>query len=81
LPGYESVLWQALCAPADTPASIVTRLNGEVNAILKEASVGQTFAKMGVEPQPSTSQQLADRIAAETKKWHEVIVAAGIKPQ
>jgi len=81
LPGYESVLWQALYAPAGTPAPIVTRLNSEVNAILKDAAVMQTFAKMGVEPQPSTPQQLADRIAAETKKWHEVIVAAGIKPQ
>ena len=81
LPGYESVLWQALYAPADTPASIVTRLNGEVNAILKNAGVLQTFAKMGVEPEPSTPQQLADRIAAETKKWHNVIVGAGIKPQ
>jgi len=81
LPGYESVLWQALYAPAGTPSAIVTRLSGEVDAILKDASVLQTFAKMGVEPQPSTPQQLADRIAAETKKWHEVIVAAGIKPQ
>jgi len=81
LPGYESVLWQALYAPAGTPTPIIARLNGEVNAILKDAAVMQTFAKMGVEPQPSTPQQLADRIAAETKKWHEVIVAAGIKPQ
>jgi tripartite-type tricarboxylate transporter receptor subunit TctC len=81
LPGYESVLWQALYAPAGTPQAIVTRLNGEVNAILKDPSVVQTFAKMGVEPQPSTPQQLGDRIAVETKKWHEVIVAAGIKPQ
>jgi len=81
LPGYESVLWQALYAPAGTPAPIVTLLNGEVNAILKNAGVLQTFAKMGVEPEPSTPQQLADRIAAETKKWHDVIVGAGIKPQ
>ena len=81
LPGYESVLWQALYAPAGTPAPIVTLLNGEVNAILKYAGVLQTFAKMGVEPEPSTPQQLADRIAAETKKWHDVIVGAGIKPQ
>jgi tripartite-type tricarboxylate transporter receptor subunit TctC len=81
LPGYESVLWQALYAPAGTPAPIVARLNGAVNAILRDAGVMQTFAKMGVEPQPSTPQQLAERIAGDMKKWHEVIVAAGIKPQ
>jgi tripartite-type tricarboxylate transporter receptor subunit TctC len=36
---------------------------------------------MGVEAEPSTPQALADRIAADIKKWHEVIVAAGIHPQ
>jgi tripartite-type tricarboxylate transporter receptor subunit TctC len=81
LSGYESVLWQALYAPVGTPAPIVARLNAEVNAILRDDAVLQTFAKIGVEPQPSTPQQLADRIAAEIQKWHEVIVAAGITPQ
>ena len=37
LPGYESVLWQAIYAPAGTPAPIVTRLNAETNAILHDS--------------------------------------------
>jgi tripartite-type tricarboxylate transporter receptor subunit TctC len=81
LPGYESVLWQAIYAPAGTPASIVTRLNAEVNAILHDAAAVDALAKLGVEAQPSTPQQLADRIAADLKKWHDVIVSAGIAPQ
>jgi tripartite-type tricarboxylate transporter receptor subunit TctC len=81
LPGYESVLWQALYAPAGTPAPIVTRLNAEVNAILHDAAAVDALAKLGVEAQPGTPQQLADRIAADLKKWHGVIVSAGIAPQ
>lgn len=81
LPGYESVLWQAIYAPAGTPAAIVSRLNTEVNAILREQDVVAALAKIGVEAEPSTQQQLADRIAADIKKWREVIVGAGIKPQ
>ncbi len=81
LPGYESVLWQALYAPAGTPAPIITRLNAEVNAILREPNTVDALAKMGVEAEPTTAQQLADRIAAELKKWHEVVVSAGIQPQ
>jgi tripartite-type tricarboxylate transporter receptor subunit TctC len=81
LPGYESVLWQALYAPAGTPAAIVTRLNSEVNAILHDAAAVDALAKLGVEAQPGTPQQLADRIAADLKKWHDVIVSAGIQPQ
>ncbi len=39
------------------------------------------LAKIGVEAEPSTQQQFADRIAADIQKWREVIAGAGIKPQ
>ena len=78
LPGYESVLWQGLYAPAGTPPAIVSRLNTEVNAILHDGDAVGALAKLGVEAQPSTPQQFADRISADLKKWHDVIVSAGI---
>jgi len=81
LPGYESVLWQAIYAPAGTPSPVTGRLNTEVNAILHDAATVAALAKLGVEAEPSTPQGLTDRIAADLKKWHEVIVSAGIKPQ
>jgi len=81
LSGYEAVLWQAIYAPAGTPPAIVDRLNKEVNALLREDGVIAALAKVGVEAEPSTQNELAQRIAAEIKKWREVIVAAGIKPQ
>jgi tripartite-type tricarboxylate transporter receptor subunit TctC len=81
LPGYEAVLWQALNAPAGTPAPILARLNAETDALLHESKTTGALAKVGVDADPSTPQQLADRIAADIKKWHEVIVSAGIKVQ
>jgi tripartite-type tricarboxylate transporter receptor subunit TctC len=78
LPGYETVLWQALYAPAGTPAAIVTRLNGEVNAILHEDALVAALAELGVAAEPSTPEALAGRIAADIRKWHDVIVGAGI---
>jgi tripartite-type tricarboxylate transporter receptor subunit TctC len=59
----------------------VTRLNAEVNAILHDSDAVGELAKLGVEAQPSTPQQFSDRIAADLKKWHDVIVSAGIQPQ
>jgi len=52
-----------------------------VNAILHDSAAVDALAKLGVEAQPGTAQQLADRISADLKKWHDVIVSAGIQPQ
>lgn len=81
LPGYEAVLWQALNAPAGTPAPILARLSAQTNALLREPGTVNALAKIGVEARSSTPQQLADRIAADMRKWNDVIVSAGIKAQ
>jgi tripartite-type tricarboxylate transporter receptor subunit TctC len=81
LSGYEAVLWQAINAPAGTPAAIVSKVNAAINALLAEPDTIGAMTKVGVEVQPSTPQQLADRVATDLKKWHDVIAAAGIKPE
>jgi len=81
LSGYEAVLWQAINAPAGTPAAIVTKVNSAINALLAEPDTIAAMNKVGVEVQASTPQQLAERVAADAKKWHDVITAAGIKAE
>jgi tripartite-type tricarboxylate transporter receptor subunit TctC len=81
LSGYECVLWQAIYAPAGTPAAIVAELNAAVSVVLHEPPAIEALAKLGVEAGPSTPQQFADRINADLKKWSDVIAAAGIPRQ
>jgi tripartite-type tricarboxylate transporter receptor subunit TctC len=80
-PGYEAVLWQAIYAPAGTPAAIVTRLNADLNAILRDPATVEALARLGVEAQPGSPEDLAARISADIKKWRDVIASAGIQPQ
>jgi tripartite-type tricarboxylate transporter receptor subunit TctC len=79
LPGYECTLWQAMVAPAATPAAIVARLNREVTAVLEDPEVRAAFAKQGVEPEPGPPEALGARIRAELAKWREVIGSTGIR--
>jgi tripartite-type tricarboxylate transporter receptor subunit TctC len=79
LAGYEAVLWQAINAPAGTPEAIVTRVNRAVNELLTERETITAMTKVGVEAQASTPRQLADRVAADFKKWRDVIVGSGLK--
>ena len=79
LPGYESSLWQAIVAPAGTPAAIVARLNRETVAVLNDPEILAAFAKHGVEAVPGSPDALAARIRDDVKKWRDVVTSAGIK--
>src|SRR5712691_8695522 len=79
LPGYECTLWQAMVAPAATPAAIVARLNREITAILDDGDLRAAFAKQGVDAEPGTPDALGARIRDDVKKWREVITSAGIR--
>ena len=81
LPGYETLFWQGIIAPAATPAPILQRLNIEMNLVLRQGDVVDALAKIGVEPEPTSPEAFAARIAADLRKWHDVIVSAGIQAQ
>ncbi len=77
LPGYESVGWFGILAPAGTPAPVVQRLNAEITAVLKSSEVRERFAAAGLEPLPSTPEEMADFMKSESVKWARVIKESG----
>jgi tripartite-type tricarboxylate transporter receptor subunit TctC len=81
VPGYESVAWFGLVAPAGTPKEVISRLHKEVAAILSTPDVKQRFARDGTEVVASSPEEFAAFIRAETVKWGKVVKAAGIQPE
>ena len=77
LPGYEVTQWWGLLGPAGLPAGIVSRLNTELNAILREAEVRERFAGEGADPLPNTPEWFASHMKSETAKWAKVVRASG----
>jgi tripartite-type tricarboxylate transporter receptor subunit TctC len=67
--------------PAATPTAIVARLNREIGIVLRDPATVAAFAGQGVDPEPSTPPELAQRIRGDVAKWHDLIVAAGISAQ
>ena len=47
VPGYEASTWNGVCAPKNTPAEIVDRLNREINAGLADPRLKTRLAEMG----------------------------------
>ena len=81
VPGYESVAYFGVFAPAGTPATIVTRLNAELAKIVRTPDVKAKLLELGSDPVGSTPQEFARVIRAEREKWAKVIQEANVKPQ
>ena len=80
-PKLMSSTWFALLAPRGTPPEIITKMNAEVNKILKDPAFQKKLADIGATPLGGTPKDLATHLASELDKWGTVIKAAGIKPQ
>ncbi len=81
VPGFESVQWYSLIAPAKTPRPIIERLNREVVAYLKLPEVQEKLVADGTEVVGTTPEEFAAFLREETVKWASVAKAAGIKPE
>ena len=78
-PKLQVYTWYAMLTPAKVPVEIVTRLNGEVNAILGLAEVRDLLDKQGLVPVGGPAARLADLIRLELERWPRVVANAGIK--
>jgi tripartite-type tricarboxylate transporter receptor subunit TctC len=78
LPGYESVGWFGLLAPAHTPPDIIDKLNKAVVAIMATQEVKDHMAKLGAEPEPQTPDEFARYINADVAKWAALVKEQGI---
>jgi tripartite-type tricarboxylate transporter receptor subunit TctC len=72
--------WTGFWAPAGTPATIVTRLNGEINAALKTPEMKAAMKKLGFEPKIGSAQEFAAFIRDELDVWTPAAKAARILP-
>lgn len=81
LPGYRAESWFMILAPAGTPKSAVTRLNGALNAALGQADIQERFKNFGLITKASTPEQLGQMMVEEVKRWGDVIRQIGIKAE
>ena len=69
--------WFGLFAPAKVPASIIRKINADVNEIVKSKEVTDKFAAQGAEPYLTDPREFAAVLKADISKWGKVVKASG----
>ncbi len=81
-PGFDVTAWFGIMVPAGTPATIVTRLNQDIVAILNSRQTQERLLGFGVDRAPIDSpKEFADFLQTDIQRWSQLVREAGIKPE
>lgn len=69
LPGFESLSWFGMLAPAGTPPAVLQRLEAELQKAMATPAIKDRVAAMGAMPGVQTAAGFARVIENETKRW------------
>ncbi|MEQ1684411.1 MAG: tripartite tricarboxylate transporter substrate binding protein [Burkholderiaceae bacterium] len=73
VPGFNSISWIGLLAPAATPKDIVEKISADVREVLAEAEVKNKLVDLGAVPRGNTPAQFAQLIANDRKRYAQII--------
>jgi tripartite-type tricarboxylate transporter receptor subunit TctC len=76
----EASYWFGLMAPANTPPTVIAKLEKALAETLAMPDVQKRFSELGAVLQPLNSQQFTKYVDAELVKWADVVKKAGITP-
>ena len=79
VPGYDASVWWGILTRTGAPAAAVTRLNTEINAILREPDFIRRLENEAATPTPETPEAFARLIEVEMQKWARIAREANIR--
>jgi tripartite-type tricarboxylate transporter receptor subunit TctC len=79
VPGYEYTNWYGFVVPAKTPKAIIQYLNQEIAKVLNDPEIHEQLVTAGMNPAPSTPEELDAFLPKDQEKWARVIKTANIK--
>ena len=79
VPGFESVAWWGVVAPAGTPPAVIARLNEELVKALKMPEVAEKLSAQGMDIVGSKPEALQSFVQAEIVRWAKVVTDNKIK--
>lgn len=79
LPNMLTGAWYGVMGPAGLPRDVVTRLNTEINRILKDPAMVKRLQDMGMQVSGGSPQEFEKFAASELARYAELVRQRGIK--
>lgn len=79
LPGFQAIAWFALMAPSGTPEAIVSKVNRDLNAVLTDPALEESFRKLGAFVRAMSPAETAAFIRREQEAWKPLVKQVGLK--
>jgi tripartite-type tricarboxylate transporter receptor subunit TctC len=77
----DAMSWYGVFAPAKTPPAIVSRLQKEVHAAVRDPVVNERLRALNVEPEGSTPEAFAKFFQASLVRFADMVKQAGFQPE
>lgn len=78
-PGYSAPGWYGLVGPLGLPDDIVARIHDATATLLKDKDIQARMLDLGSQAKASTPQEVTDVLAADVKRWTDVLAKANIE--
>ena len=78
-PGFRTETWNAIAAPAGTPAAIIRRLADEIGVAARDPDFAARLNAIGVESVGSTPAEFASTLEADMRTWASAVKISGAR--
>jgi tripartite-type tricarboxylate transporter receptor subunit TctC len=73
VPGFNSISWIGLLAPAGTPKDVVEKISADVREIVARDEVKDKLVQLGAVPAANTPAQFSTLIDNDRKRYAQII--------
>jgi tripartite-type tricarboxylate transporter receptor subunit TctC len=81
VPGYESLAWFGLFAPAGTPKDVIAKWHGDTVAVLALPDIRDRIAQLGFDVVGNTPDAYSVLVKGDIVKWQRVVKLSGAKAE
>ena len=73
--------WWAITAPKGTPAAIISRINAELERIMKQPDLREKYTGLGLFPVHTSPERVLELVKLSAPQMERILRAAGIEPE